>query len=135
MILVYIAMESPLMRYLIAARSAPSHWRKSSLTLVVKRNLGSHSEVTYSEQWERSACWLSVAPRWTQYRDTAPYGDVWRVLFPAPGPRYSPLQQFIQMQAYKFRVCINVAYGALLCTLRSLPGETLPWYDLANCTY
>jgi len=85
-----IAIKKPFMQRISPRYTLPLGW-KCSLTLAIKWNLGSRSEITYSEQWGESACWLLVAHRWTLCRDTVPYGDAWFVLFPAPGPRYFPL--------------------------------------------
>lgn len=110
-ILLSIAMKKSFMRistfHIVSMEVCP---------LVIKRNLGSRSKITYSEQWEGFACWLSVAPRWMLYRDKVPYGDAWFVLFPALDlRRYSLLQQFIQRCRH-----IN-SYKRELCTLHSSP--------------
>lgn len=58
------------------------------------------------------------------------YGPIWRRvtrIISSSGPSIlATATVYTDAGIYKFRVCINVAYSALLYTLRSSPGESFP---------
>lgn len=70
---------------------------------------------THNGQRGGCACWPWVAPRSRRCRDRRPCAAGWRALFPAPGPRCSPLHVWPAAAAHNRDqsacICVIVLYA------------------------